>query len=59
MDDRITEVIKRVCITVNGKLRKFLISADDGCVSQSETLLDTSRDKLGLTAAKRSCEHGA
>ena len=54
MDDRMTEVIKRVCITVNGKLRKFLISDDDGCVSPSETLLDTLRDKLGLTAARRS-----
>ena len=54
-----TEVIKRVCITVNAKQRKFLISEDDGCVLPSETLLDTLRDKLGLTAAKRSCEHGA
>ena len=50
---------ERVCVTVNGKLRKFIVSDDDGCLSPSETLLDTLRDKLGLTAAKRSCEHGA
>lgn len=53
------EQIARVCLTVNGKPRKFIISDDDGCVAPSETLLDTLRDKLGLTAAKRSCEHGA
>lgn len=53
------ECIERVSITVNGKLRRFIISDDKGCVASSETLLDTLRDKLGLTAAKRSCEHGA
>lgn len=54
-----TEQIKRINLTVNGRPRRFLISEDDGCVSPSETLLDTLRDRLGLTAAKRSCEHGA
>lgn len=53
-----TERIKRVCITVNAKQRKFLISEDDGCVLPSETLQDTLRDRLGLKAARRSCEHG-
>lgn len=54
-----SEHITRVCITVNGKLRKFLIGDAEGCVAPSEMLLDTLRDRLGLTAAKRSCEHGA
>lgn len=54
-----SESIKRVCLAVNGKQRRFIISDDEGCVLPSETLLDTLRERLGLTAAKRSCEHGA
>lgn len=54
-----SEQIRRVCITVNGKVRRFLVGEDEGCVAPSEMLLDTLRDRLGLTAAKRSCEHGA
>ena len=51
--------IRRISITINGKLHKFIISDDDGCISPSEMLLDTLRDRLRLTGAKRSCEHGA
>lgn len=58
MDGRMTERIERVYITVNAKQRKFLISEDNGCVLPSETLQDTLRDRLGLKAARRSCEHG-
>ena len=54
-----SETIKRVSLIVNGKPRRFLIGDDEGCVAPSETLLDTLRDRLGLTAAKRSCERGA
>ncbi|MCD7950404.1 MAG: (2Fe-2S)-binding protein [Erysipelotrichaceae bacterium] len=54
-----SEQIESISITVNGKLHKFLIGDFDGCISPSEVLLDTLRDHLHLTAAKRSCEHGA
>ena len=53
------EHLEQICITVNGVPRKFIIGDGVGCVSPSETLLDTIRDRLGLTAAKRGCEHGA
>lgn len=51
--------IRRISLVVNGKPHRFLIGDDEGCLSPSETLLDTLRERLGLTAAKRSCEHGA
>ena len=54
-----SEMIKRVRLTVNGKPHSFLLGDDEGCVAPSETLLDTIRNHLGLTAAKRSCDHGA
>ncbi|MDO4566378.1 MAG: (2Fe-2S)-binding protein [Oscillospiraceae bacterium] len=54
-----SEDLKRVNVTINGKLRRFLIGDDDGCVSPSETLLDTLRYRLGLTGSKKSCDHGA
>ena len=54
-----SEMIKRVRLTVNGKTHSFLLGEDEGCVTPSETLLDTIRNHLGLTAAKRSCDHGA
>ena len=53
-----SEQIKRVSMTINGKLHRFIIGDDYGCVAPSETLLDTLRERLGLTAAKRSCDHG-
>lgn len=48
-----------VTLTVNGRTHRFLAGDAEGCVAPSETLLDTIRERLGLTAAKRSCEHGA
>ncbi len=39
--------IFRITMKVNGKNRNFIVSNDEGCVSPSETLLDTLRDKLG------------
>lgn len=53
-----SEQIKRVSMTINGKPHRFIIGDDYGCVAPSETLLDTLRERLGLTAAKRSCDHG-
>jgi len=50
---------ERVCVHINGVERKFTIGEDDGCVAPSETLLQTLRDKLGLTGSKESCNHGA
>lgn len=52
------EQVKQVSITINGKQYRFLIGDFDGCISPSEALLDTLRDRLHLTAAKRSCERG-
>ncbi len=52
------EQIKTISITVNGTVRKFIIGDFEGAVAPSEVLLDTLRDRLHLTAAKRSCERG-
>ena len=52
-------MFERVSITINGKLRRFILGEDDGCVQPSETLLQTLRDRLDLTGAKESCDHGA
>ena len=51
--------IESITLTVNGTPHQFLVGDFDGCVKPSETLLDTIREKLHLTAAKRSCDHGA
>jgi carbon-monoxide dehydrogenase small subunit len=51
--------LERVRLVVNGRPRSFIVGDDEGPGAPSETLLDTIRDRLGLTAAKRSCEHGA
>lgn len=49
----------KVRLTINGAERRFTIGEDMGFVSPSETLLETLRDRLGLTGAKESCNHGA
>jgi carbon-monoxide dehydrogenase small subunit len=49
----------QVCICINGVDRKFTIGTDMGFVLPSETLLDTLRNRLGLTGTKESCNHGA
>ena len=54
-----SDTIKRISLTVNGRLHQFLVCDMEGCIAPSETLLDTLRNHLGLTAAKRSCDHGA
>ena len=49
----------KVTININGVERRFAIGADMGFVLPSETLLETLRDRLGLTGPKESCNHGA
>lgn len=46
-------------LTVNGVKRVFSMGDAFGQVPYSETLLDTLRDRLGLTGAKRACDEGA
>ena len=53
------QALESIVLTVNGKRYDFLIGDFAGCVSPSETLLDTLRERLHLTGAKRSCDHGA
>ncbi len=44
---------------INGMERTFSMGNHFGQVPCSETLLETLRDRLGLTAAKKSCDEGA
>ena len=46
-------------LTVNGVRRVFSMGSAFGQVPYSETLLETLRDRLGLTGAKRACDEGA
>jgi carbon-monoxide dehydrogenase small subunit len=50
---------EQVSVTINGIKRVFLTGTDEGLLPPSETLLQTLRDRLGLTGAKESCNHGA
>ena len=45
-------------LTVNGVRRVFSMGEAFGQVPYSETLLETLRDRLGLTAAKKACACG-
>ena len=44
---------------INGMERTFSMGNHFGQVPCSETLLETLRDRLGLTAAKKPCDEGA
>ena len=44
---------------INGTKRTFSMGDHFGQVPYSETLLETLRERLGLTAAKKSCDEGA
>ena len=48
-----------VTLYVNEKKYVFSMGDAYGQVPQSETLLDTLRNRLGLTGAKKSCDQGA
>ena len=53
------ETMEMITLTVNGKPYRFMVGDFEGCIRPSATLLDTLRERLHLTAAKRSCDHGA
>jgi carbon-monoxide dehydrogenase small subunit len=46
-------------LTINGKLYEFTVGNRLGQIPENETLVDTLRDRIGLTGTKRSCEQGA
>ncbi len=48
-----------ITLYVNGKKCVFSVGDALGQVPCSETLLETLRNRLGLTAAKKSCDEGA
>lgn len=50
--------VNPISLTVNGKVYQFMVGEIEGCIAPNETLLDTLRERLHLTAAKRSCDHG-
>jgi carbon-monoxide dehydrogenase small subunit len=49
---------EQVNIRVNGVNRSFLVGTDEGLLPASETLLQTLRDRLGLTGSKQGCNQG-
>ena len=54
-----TEQKEYIILNVNGIDRKFTVGEDRADVSPSETLAETLRQRLDLTAAKVSCDKGA
>ncbi|NMA00761.1 MAG: (2Fe-2S)-binding protein [Clostridiaceae bacterium] len=46
-------------LTINGKMYEFTVGDRLGQIPENETLVDTLRDRLGLTGTKRSCGQGA
>lgn len=48
-----------IILNVNGIDRKFTVGEDRADVAPSETLAETLRNRLDLTAAKVSCDKGA
>lgn len=48
--------VETTTLTVNGVKRVFSMGDAFGQVPYSETLLETLRDRLGLTGAKRACD---
>lgn len=51
--------VETTTLFINGEKRTFSMGDHFGQVPYSETLLETLRDRLGLTAAKKSCGEGA
>jgi len=50
---------ERVVVCINGVNRSFIVGSDEGCVLPSESLLQTLRNRLGLTGTKQGCDQGA
>lgn len=48
-----------VTLTVNGTTHSFILGEGSHEISPSHTLVDTLRERLGLTGTKISCDHGA
>lgn len=51
--------VETTTLFINGEKRTFSMGDHFGQVPYSETLLETLRDRLGLTAANKSCVEGA
>lgn len=51
--------VNTISMTVNGTPYKFTVGTNFGDVKTDEMLLDTLRERLGLTGAKKSCNEGA
>ena len=50
---------KELTLHINGKTYEFSIGRKLGQIPESETLLETLRERLGLTGTKLSCGEGA
>lgn len=50
---------EQVRICINGVKHSFIVGESEGCVLPSETLLQTLRNRLGLTGTKQGCDQGA
>ena len=50
---------EKIRICINGVNRNFTVGEDEGYVLPSETLLQTLRNRLGLTGTKQGCDQGA
>lgn len=49
----------RISMIINGKLKKFVVGKEEGCIHPEMTLLELLREGLRLTAAKEGCNRGA
>lgn len=52
-------MFEEVLILLNGVERRFIVGDGEGLVRASETLLETLRERAGLTGSKKSCDRGA
>ena len=53
------EMSKELTLHINGQTYEFTIGRKLGQIPESETLLETLRERLGLTGTKLSCGEGA
>lgn len=51
--------VQTCTVTVNGTPYEFSVGNKFGQIHPEETLLETLRERLGLTGTKKSCEEGA
>jgi aerobic carbon-monoxide dehydrogenase small subunit len=55
MTARKTDSNNNICLTVNGRVHAFEVGRD---IKESDTLVETLREKLGLTGTKIACDRG-